>query len=258
MTARKRKSAASVNDDTPEVELVTRTIDRALKAARLADDAASDIETIKKEHYAFIERLNANTKNVIALAIGALVGAMISVMLAGLVYFRSVNDLRENAQLQAETLTQLMSQTMSLQEIVTQASNQQGSMADDISLDIKEMTERISREMHNYAEDLRNFQPQMASGINSEVSTQITKIREDMMGAIADLDLNLTGLISNMSASGSSNDFAENALSELISEMRSIMRQGVQSTSQSAQRRSSQQSSNSPQRQLEVNPYTYP
>lgn len=262
MTARKGKRAATDTDETVEVDSIAEAVDRALEAVRLADDAAEDIEAMRKEQNAFVEKVKANTKNVSALAIGAFAGAAVAVVLSGLVYFRSVKDLRENAELQAETLAQILSQTAALQEVVVQAGNQQGTLTNDIRQSINEATERLSTEMGGYAEDIAGFQPQMATGINAEVTAQISQLRDDLMGAVADLDLNLTGVISNASSGGSSDAMAE--LTTLIGELRTAIAQ-AQTASRSVaaqpstQRRSSTSSRPSSTRAVpEVNPYSFP
>lgn len=260
MTARKGKRAATDTDEIVEVDGIAEAVDRALEAVRMADDAAEDIEAMRKEQNAFVEKVKANTKNVSALAIGAFAGAAVAVVLSGLVYFRSVKDLRENAELQAETLAQILSQTAALQEVVVQAGNQQGTLTNDIRQSISEATERLSSEMGSFAEDIAGFQPQMATGLNDEITSQIGQLRTDLMGAVADLDLSLTGLISTGSTGGSPEAMTE--LTALVGELRTAIAQAapraVPSQSSTPRRSSSSTRSSSAQRAPETNPYSYP
>lgn len=235
MPPRKPKRTSSKPDDEEEMteaEQLTDSINRALESARLADDAAQDIETIKKAHDAFVVKVQQSQKKLGAMAIGALVGGLLATTIAGLIYFRSVNDLRENAELQAEALAAIVAQTAALQEVVTQAGNQQGAMQTVLTSHIDEATERLSAEMALMATQAPvpepeesgtddNMVPQMMSGVNDTITAKIDEVHEDLLGAITDLDLSLTNIITE--TSGGMGDETRAQMTEMIGELRTAI-----------------------------------
>ena len=227
MTARKGKRAASKQaEDTEneEANALSETISRALESAKLADDAAHDVEAIRGEHEAFVEKVQKTSKTMAALGVGAAIGASLAMIMSGLVYFRSVKDLRENAELQAEAFAQLVQQTAALNEVVVQAGNQQGDIRDDITVSVTEALletgDRISDEIASFANDSAGFEPQFASGITTEVQSQIEVLTDEMKAAMADLELSLTEVITTGGASGSAGGAVTDELKALIEELR--------------------------------------
>lgn len=89
-----------MTDDGPTLDDALR---RALDAAELANDAAEDLARLGRGQVEFANRVTAAHKRTTAIATGAALGALVSLGLASLVYFRSVGDLHEAAGLQAET-----------------------------------------------------------------------------------------------------------------------------------------------------------
>ncbi len=228
MTTRKGKRAAK-SEETDSTEELAEAVRSALKAAQLADDAAADIESLKAENAAFIRGTQSLSKKMSALAIGAMAGAFIAVTLSGLVYFRSVKDLRENAELQAQLLAEILTQTAALEEVVVQAGNQQGSVVREISTEIANATDRLSAEMASYATDLSSFQPQTTTGMGDEIAGSIDTLngtvisdmetlRSDILGAIGDLEMSMTEVC--VSASGGIAPDVTNEVSILLEELR--------------------------------------
>lgn len=226
MSNRRAKKATSVieedEDFTSEADELSETITKALDAARLADDAADDIEKLKSAHDAFVAKVQAQGKRMGALAIGAMVGGLMATTIAGLVYFRSVKDLRENAELQAETLAQLVEQTAALREVVSQAGNQQGALNTEITTAISQSTERLSTELATFATENAGIGNQMAAGMGTEMTAQLTMMQEAIVASIAELDVSLKSVITGQGGAGMSTADQEE-ITALIEELRTAV-----------------------------------
>ncbi len=250
MTTRKGKRATKAEEpETSETDALSDAMTKALDAARLADDAADDIEAIRTENEKVVEKVQSTSKKLTALSLGAFAGAAVAMTLSGLVYFRSVGDLRENAELQAQLLAELLSQTAALEEVVVQAGNQQGTIVREINAEVREVRDRLSTEIATvatdvagYAAEMAGFQPQMASGMNDEMSGQIGTMRDDIMGAIADLELTLTGMVQASASGMPPETMAE--LTTLVGELRVAMAE-AQTAAAMATRNATQSSSTS-------------
>lgn len=225
MPPRKSKAADTAEDENlNEAEALSDAVSRALEAARLADDAAEDVDKLRKVNQAALEKVQKASGRLMALSIGAFAGSFVALMLSGLVYFRTVQDMRETTELQAEALAQFVAQTASLQEVVQQAAVQQGGIQTTFELKTRELGERISTEIAAYASDVAeatNMQPQMASGVLDELSAQLDAQGEQVMSAIADLDVSMTGIVT-----GSGDSMMPETLTEmatLITELQLII-----------------------------------
>ena len=269
MPPRKSKAADTEEEaKANEAEALSEAIGRALEAARLADDAAEDIDKIRKSSQIAIDKMQKNTSRLTAMTVGAAIGAFVALILSGLVYFRSVQDMRETTELQAEALAQFISQTAALQEVVQQAAVQQGGIQTTFELKTRELGERISTEIAAYANDVAeatNMQPQMTSGVLDELSDQMNLQSEQVLSAISDLDVSMTNIVTGSSEGVMPETMIE--MTSLISELQMVVAdsrrqaQERQEQTASAPQRSTPAPSTSTSRRVttpEPNPFSFP
>ncbi len=84
---------------------IESSIQLALEAAAAANDAASDVETLSSETQAAAARLDAFAKVMKPVMMGVVAGAVLAILLGGLVYFRTLSEMRIATATQMEALT---------------------------------------------------------------------------------------------------------------------------------------------------------
>lgn len=85
----------------PEIE---NSIQLALEAAAAANDAASDIETLSSDTKAAAARLDKFAQVMKPVMMGVVAGAVLAILLGGLVYFRTLSEMRLATATQMEAL----------------------------------------------------------------------------------------------------------------------------------------------------------
>lgn len=86
----------------PEIE---SSIQLALEAAAAANDAAGDIETLSSDTKAAAARLDRFAQVMKPVMMGVVAGAVLAIILGGLVYFRTLSEMRLATATQMEALT---------------------------------------------------------------------------------------------------------------------------------------------------------
>ena len=89
----------SQNDELQE------SIRLAVEAAEAANDTAAEITRLKADTLVAAEKINSFGGKMKPVLIGTLIGAVGSMGLAGLIYFRTINEMRTTAATQIEALT---------------------------------------------------------------------------------------------------------------------------------------------------------
>lgn len=89
------------NTASPELE---SSIQLALEAAAAANDAASDVETLASDTEAAAARLDKFAHIMKPVMIGVVAGALLAIVLGGLVYFRTLSEMRLATATQMEAL----------------------------------------------------------------------------------------------------------------------------------------------------------
>lgn len=84
---------------------IESSIQLALEAAAAANDAASDVEALSSETQAAAARLDAFAKVMKPVMMGVVAGAVLAILLGGLVYFRTLSEMRLATATQMEALT---------------------------------------------------------------------------------------------------------------------------------------------------------
>lgn len=257
---------ADIIDDTatnPEEGALTLqdSIARALEAARLADDAAEDIDSIRKSNEAVIETMKSSQKRTSALAIGAAAGAFVAAVISGLVYFRSVGDLREASLMQAETMKALAEQTLSLQEVVALAGEQSATLGPQMS----EFQTTLMDDLNVLVGETAAMQPQMASAIQGHTDNAIAGLRDELVAMVNDLDMSLTKVMAENLAQGSGGISPEliKMIGDIKTELsaapaRSTTAAASPARSSTPTRSTPSRPAQRPARAAEANPFSFP
>ena len=86
-------------------EELQESIRLAVEAAEAANDTAAEITRLKADTLVAAEKINSFGRKMKPVLIGTLIGAVGSMGLAGLIYFRTINEMRTTAATQIEALT---------------------------------------------------------------------------------------------------------------------------------------------------------
>ena len=184
-------------DETPvPTDPITDSIRQALQAAAAATDAADECAVISTQTRKVIADATSGQRRMTAVAGGALVGAIVCAGLSGLVYLRSMADLREAAELQAAANKVAIEQIQSMQtklaaadatvQALTQLEGEIGARFDGLG-------DRIKSDLAEFAADAAVMQPQMAAAIQTHVDTGLKQTRGEILTALAELEMGQGG-----------------------------------------------------------------
>ncbi|WP_143710431.1 hypothetical protein [Tabrizicola sp. TH137] len=206
--------------ETPETEAgkaagddVSDGIRRALEAAAVANDAAQDLSDLSAAHRKFAEAVIAGQRRNTMIASGALAGSVIAVALGGLVYFRSVADLRLAAAVQSEAAALLVEEVKQIDGIGDRVDEQQAKMAGDLLALLEQVKDEI-RIAGAEALKLPETEPvdpaAIAETVQAGLKTELDTRHAEVMEALAEIKVDgiganmdeLRALIAEMKARG--------------------------------------------------------
>lgn len=164
---------------TDDTDPVADGLRRALEAAELANDAAEDVSRLGAAHKAFSERMIAAQKRTTALAGGALMGAVVALGLASLVYFRSVADLHEAAELQAEAAKLIVEEVLKMKE--------NGEEETTRAKAFEEKLDDVAKRILDGMAEARQAAPE--DGLAETLTAEMKKVEESILAALAEVDL---------------------------------------------------------------------
>ncbi|WP_096785532.1 DUF2252 family protein [Rhodobacter sp. CZR27] len=176
---------------TEETDPLSDGIARALSAASAANDAAQDLDQLQAEHRAFVERITLGQRRMQAMSLGILAGAGVAVLLGGLVYFRSVADLREAAEVQAAAGELMISRLTELGEVIGKVEALSGKLETleaDLKGSIDGVGERIAGDLEGFAQQAAAVEPQFASAIQNHVDQSLAGTRDALLAALGEVD----------------------------------------------------------------------
>jgi len=166
-------------------------VKRALEAASVANDAAEEVATLSEQSRKAVQDAVAAQKRLSSIAIGALVGSVISLGLGGLIYMRSVADLREAAELQALANKASIEQIQALSKTVETAQatlTDLGVLNDQIAARIDGLADRFSGDLRGFADEAAAVQPQFASAIQKHIDDGLLQTRGEILTALAEME----------------------------------------------------------------------
>lgn len=175
-----------------EADETTEGIRRALDAAEAANEAAQDIAELSAAHRAFAEAVMKGQRRNTLFATGAAAGAVVAIALGGLVYFRSVADLRVAAAVQSEAAALLVEELKQFDHIGDAVQEQQ----DRMKTDLLELLEKVKDEIRRAAVEgepavaaTPAVDPGMADAIRAGVKEDLRAIADEIMQALAEISL---------------------------------------------------------------------
>lgn len=164
-----------------EPDQITEAIKRALDAAEAANFAAEDIARISAAHRTFADSVARGQKRSSALAAGAAVGALLALGLGGLIWFRSVADLREAGEVQATAAELLVEQVTRFDEMLDKADERQ----DEVQASLAELTEQVSHDLAKLGREQKPMDAQVATAIREGVKEDMTAFKDEVLAALA-------------------------------------------------------------------------
>lgn len=167
---------------TEETDPVADGLRRAIAAADAANDAAEDIARLGKAQKDFVEKVSRAQKRSSALATGATVGAVVSLALAALVYFRSVGDLNEAAELQVEAAKLVAEQVVKLKE----AREGETEKDDPVAKMLETLPANVAEAV---AAKLAEADPADQAAPSSDAVAAVEAARDEILAALAEIDL---------------------------------------------------------------------
>lgn len=193
---------AEATDETAE------GIRRALDAAEAANEAAQDIANLSAAHREFAEAVMRGQRRNSLFAAGAAAGAAVALALGGLVYFRSVSDLRIAAAVQSEAAKLLVEELTQMDGIGDAVAEQQARMRDDTLALLEKVKDEIRRAAAGDVPEEDPMSAQIATEIREGVKADLEGIRDEILAALAEMQVSgaagntaeLTGAVAELKA----------------------------------------------------------
>ncbi|NBE09128.1 hypothetical protein [Paragemmobacter ruber] len=178
-------------------DAVDQEIRRALDAAQAANEAAQDMADLSASHRAFAQAVMAGQKRNTLLAAGAAGGAAVALVLAGLVYFRSVEDLRIAAAVQTDAAKLLVEEVKQIDGIGDTVEAQQALMKEDLLATLELVKDEVRRAAMAAVTpepepEAGAMEAQMANAIRAGVKEDLDLLRDEILMALAEVDLGAT------------------------------------------------------------------
>lgn len=172
---------------TEDTDPVTEGLRRAIAAADAANDAAEDVALLGKAQKDFVAKVTEAQRRTSALATGALFGALLSLVAAGLIYFRSVGDLQEAADLQVEAAKLVAEQVLALKEM-----REGGAAEQDAALAaaLDTLPAKVAEAVAARQAEAPEAAPAADAGAAADTIAAVDAARDELLAALAELNLN--------------------------------------------------------------------
>lgn len=173
-------------------------IKRALDAAEAANEAAQDIASLQASYKAFAEAVIRGQRRNTLFAAGAAVGSLVALAMGGIVYFRSVEDLRVASAVQSEAAALLVEELTRIDRIGDVVEEQQ----DRLKVELLELLEKVKDEIRRAAMEGETDAPaemgakeaQVATTIREGVKADLEAVRDEVLAALAEMRVDGQGL----------------------------------------------------------------
>ncbi|MGR3697973.1 MAG: hypothetical protein ACU0CB_06850 [Roseovarius sp.] len=186
---------------TPPTEL-ENSIQLALEAATAANDSAEDVARVSTETLAAAARLDKFAKGMKPLLFGVVASAVLCVALAGLVYLRTLSDMRTATATQIEALTVFSKSVGDLQaqlEALGDMSEKVAAIEAAQTAGIERLEETMMAETARLAEAMSATEdpaaPQMLRGLVDRVEASHVETRDAFAKGLSDLQLAMTKML---------------------------------------------------------------
>jgi hypothetical protein len=191
----------------PEIE---SSIQLALEAAAAANDAASEIETLSSDTQAAAARLDKFAQVMKPVMMGVVAGAVLAILLGGLVYFRTLSEMRvatathmEALALFSTSVDELKTQVGSLEtlgETLTTLQTDQGAAFTALEAKVETALIAATTEAEADAEEDDAASPldqQMLRSLSDTVEQNHQTTRDTLTQGLSDLQLALSRMLAD-------------------------------------------------------------
>lgn len=180
----------------------------ALEAAEAANDAADEIDAMQQATEKAAHRIDRFGATVKPLMIGTLLGSVIVIGLGGLVYFRTLSEMRTATATQLEALTMFASRVEALDARIAEAEGL-GTKLDEMQVAQTEALTALGARLDgmglNFAEEITTYS-EAAGSLSDEIAGTLTKTveqnhvktRDAMMAGLSDLQLAMSRLMADV------------------------------------------------------------
>lgn len=201
----KKTASDATESEISETNELQEAIKLALEAAEAANDAASEVSRLQSETSAAAARLDRFGARLRPMMIGLLAGAGVSIALGGLVYFKTLAEMRRTSATQIEALaifqesvTELNGQleaVAGLSERMAKLEGLSNENRETVMTQLTEMSDQMSSQLGNYSDTAGNLQSQIATTLSERVDAGTQMTVEAMKAGISDLQLALSKMI---------------------------------------------------------------
>lgn len=222
------------------------SIQLALEAATAANDSAEDVARLSSDTLAAAERLDKFAKGMQPLLLGVVAAAVLCVGLAGLVYLRTLSDMRTATATQIEALTVF---SKSVGDLQAQLTNLEGLAETVTAIETAQtagqqrLEEALTQEITRLSDALTDESegdpaaPQMLRSLSEALQTSHRETREAFAQGLSDLQL---------------------ALTRMLADRPEVAKPATQSTTNPAKSAARTPTRKKPQARAEPNPFGFP
>jgi hypothetical protein len=237
-----------------EVAAVAAPAKAPNKVRRPAAEAGPDLTGLPVAYRAFAEAVIQGQRRNTLLATGAAGGAAVALVLAGLVYFQSVDDLRIAADVQAEAAKLLVEEVKQFDVIGDVVAEQQDVMKTDLLATLELVKDEIRRAAMTGPEpepepEGEPMDAQIATAIREGVKADLDVMRDEILTALAEAELALL------------NGTGDPKMTELLEAVKALVAETAPPAPVEAAARSTAAAPAKPRpkpQPAEPNPFTYP
>lgn len=179
----------------------------AIEAAAAANDAANDVATLSSETQAAADRLDKFAQVMKPLMLGLIAGAVLAIALGGLVYFRTLSEMRLATATQTEALAlfstsvgDLREQVGSLEtlgETLATLQTEQDAGFTQLEATLQTALETPAPVAQTEGEGPDPLDPQMLRGLSDTVEQNHQQTRDAVIQGLSDLQLAVSRMIAD-------------------------------------------------------------
>jgi hypothetical protein len=181
---------------------IENSIQLAIEAAAAANDAASDVASMASETQAAADRLDKFAQVMKPMMMGVVAGSVLAIVLGGLVYFRTLSEMRLATATQMEALTlfstsvdDLQAQVSSLEtlgETLAVLQTDQDAAFAQLEATVQTALETAETEM---AESTTPLDQQMLRGLSDTIAQTHQETRDALTQGLSDLQLAMSRML---------------------------------------------------------------
>lgn len=188
----KRKSGRAAVASVALAETVLAAEPEAAMPKRVGAETGPDLTGLPSGYRAFAEAVIQGQRRNTLLAAGAAAGSAVACLLAGVVYFQSVGDLRVASAVQSEAAKLLVEEVKQIDSIGDVVAEQQGVMKTDLLATLELVKDEIRRAAMAGpapATEPEAMDAQIATAIREGVKADLGTFRDEILTALAEVEM---------------------------------------------------------------------